>query len=256
MVFKKLKASLGSGVSVDTVLTSPNVAPGGVLGGEVRFTGGTVDYDVEGITLNLVARVEVESGDEEYNADVTFHKFEAAGRFQLAKGARHAVPFHFSVPWETPVTVMSGQLLPRMSVRVQTELSLARALDKDDSDPIHVHPLPAQQRLFDALSRLGFPFRGADLEKGRVHGSSLPFYQELEFGPAAQYASAMKELEVTFIGGPTSMDVLLEIDKRGGFLTAGSDAYNRFTVDYATAEQHDWESWLHQRLAALTQRRF
>ena len=37
-------------------------------------------------------------------------------------------------------------------------------------DPIQVNPLPAQARLLDAFSRLGFQFKGADLERGTLHG--------------------------------------------------------------------------------------
>jgi sporulation-control protein len=256
MVFKRLKASLGSGVSVDTVLTNPNVVPGGELSGEVRFTGGSVDYDVDGIILTLVALVEVESGDNEYKSHQEFFRAPVAGRFQLREGASHAVPFQLTVPWETPITAVYGQQLRGMSLHLRTELELAGALDKDDSDAIHVHALPAQQRILDALGRLGFRFHGADLERGRVYGSSMPFYQEIEFYPGPQYSRAMKELELTFIAGPTSMDVLIELDKRGGFLSAGGDAYNRFTVDYASVDQQDWEGWLNQRLAAITSRRF
>lgn len=256
MVFKRLKASLGSGVSVDTVLANPNVVPGGELTGEVRFTGGSVDYDVEGITLTLVALVEIESGDSEYRSNEPFHRVPVAGRFRLAAGATHAVPFRFNVPWETPITAVNGQHLHGMSLHVRTELELAGALDKDDSDPIHVHALPAQQRILDAFGRLGFRFHGADLEKGRIPGSSMPFYQEVEFYPGGQYVSAMKELELTFIAGPTSLDVIMELDKRGGFLSAGGDAYNRFRVDYASVDQQDWEGWLQQRLSALTARRW
>jgi sporulation-control protein len=256
MVFKRLKASLGSGVSVDTVLTNPNVLPGGELAGEVRFTGGSVDYAVEGITLTLVALVEVESGDSEYRSNEPFFRAPVAGRFQLAAGASHAVPFRFNVPWETPITALYGQHLHGMSLHVRTELELAGALDKDDSDPFHVHPLPAQQRILDAFGRLGFRFHGADLEKGGIPGSSMPFYQEIEFYPGGQYTHAIKELELTFIAGPTSLDVIMELDKRGGFLTAGGDAYNRFRVDYAAVDQEDWEGWLQQRLSALTSRRW
>ena len=243
-------------MSVDTVLDNPNVAPGGELSGQVRFTGGGVDYDVEGITLTLVALVEVESGDSEYKSYEPFFRTPAASRFQLPAGAAHAVPFRLNVPWETPITAVYGQNLHGMSLHLRTELELAGALDKDDSDPIHVHALPAQQRILDAFGRLGFRFHGADLERGRIHGSSMPFYQEIEFYPGGQYTGAMKELELTFIAGPTSLDVIMELDKRGGFLSAGGDAFNRFRVDYASVDQQDWEGWLQQRLSALTSRRW
>jgi sporulation-control protein len=254
VVFSRLKASLGGGVTVDTVLSSPHVTPGSMLGGEIRFTGGKVDYEVEGITLGLGALVEIEQGDSEGHRWIEFLKAPAAGRFQLPAGAAHAIPFQLEVPWETPISAVFGQPLRGMSVGLRTELELAKAMDKSDSDPIEVHALPAQQGFLEGLSRLGFGFRKADLELGRLHGSTMPFYQEIEFVPGGQYSRFMRELEVTFIAGPASMDVLLEFDKRGGFLTAGGDAYNRFTVRHDEAAQIDWTSWLDQRFAALSRR--
>jgi sporulation-control protein len=243
-------------VSVDTVLDSPNTTPGGELTGQVRFTGGSVDYEVEGITLTLVALVEVETDDSEYKSHEEFYRAPATGRFRLESGSTHSVPFRLAVPWETPITTVYGQALHGMSLHLRTELELAGALDKDDSDPFHVHALPAQQRILDAFGRLGFRFHGADLERGRIHGSALPFYQEIEFYPGGQYTGAMKELELTFIAGSTSLEVIMELDKRGGFLSAGGDAFNRFRVEYATLDEQDWEGWLHQRLSALTSRRW
>jgi sporulation-control protein len=255
MVFKRLKASLGSGVKVDTVLANPNTTPGGELTGEVRFTGGSVDYDVEGITLTLVALVEVESGDSEYKSNQEFHRAPVAGRFRLAQGAQHAVPFRLAVPWETPITAVYGQHLRGMSLHLRTELELAGAMDKDDSDAFHVHALPAQQRILDALGRLGFRFHGADLERGRIHGSHLPFYQEIEFYPSPQYAHAMKELELTFIAGPTSLDVIMEIDKRR-FPHRRRRRLQPFPCRLRHCRAGGLGGRLHQRLSALTQRRW
>ncbi|EXG79490.1 sporulation protein [Cryptosporangium arvum] len=259
-MFKKLSAMFGGGASVDTVLASPHTRPGDVLRGEVRISGGNVEMVVDRVELELVAKVEVEGesagGDDyEYNTMLPFQRLHLGHRFSLQPGARHAVPFELAVPWETPVTTVNGQPLHGMRLGVRTELELAGSLDKGDMDPIQVNPLPAQARLLDAFSRLGFQFKGADLERGTLYGSRLPFYQEIEYYPAHQYAGTINELEVTFISGPQSMDVLLELDKRGGFLTSGSDAYNRFTVQYAGAEQLNWEQWLHEHLQILTQRR-
>jgi sporulation-control protein len=251
VVFKKLRASLGSGVSVDTVLSNPNCVPGGVLAGEVRFGGGKVDYEVESITLALAAKVEVDTDDGEYNTWMEFSRTQVTGRFTLQEGASHAVPFQFPVPWETPVTSVFGQQLRGMSVGLTTELELKGALDKGDSDPVQVHAMPTQQALLDGLLRLGFQFKGADLEKGTLQGSRLPFYQEIEFHAGPAYSRRMSQLEVTFIAGGSSMDVLLEMDKRGGFLTASRDAHNRFTVPYSEADRVDWASWLDQRFASL-----
>jgi sporulation-control protein len=258
-MFKKLSGLFGGGASVDTVLATPHTQPGGVLRGEVRINGGTVEMVVDRVELELVAKVEAEgemNGDDyEYNTNVAFQRLHLGHRFSLQPGARHAVPFELAVPWETPITSVSGHPLHGMQLGVRTELELAGSTDKGDLDHVEVNPLPAQARLLDAFSRLGFGFKGADLERGTLYGSRLPFFQEIEFYPAHQYAGAINELEVTFISGPQSMDVLLELDKRGGFLTSGSDAYNRFTVQYAGAEQLNWEQWLHEHLQILTQRR-
>jgi sporulation-control protein len=51
------------------------------------------------------------------------------------------------------------------------------------------------------------------------------------------------------------MDVILEVDKRGGFLTEGHDQIVRFNVQFAQAEQFDWEGAINGTLAQIGQRR-
>jgi len=253
VVFKKMLAALGvGGPSVETVLTNPNTRPGGYLEGQIHIMGGDHAVDIEYVALGLVTRVEVESGDSEYDTTVEFHRQRATGSFQLPPGARHSVPFRFDVPFETPVTEVYGQHLHGMTMGLRTELEVARAVDKGDLDAVAVHPLPAQERILDGLVRLGFRFTRADLERGHVHGvhQTLPFYQEIEFYPPPQYVRAINQLELTFIATPQQLQVVLEIDKRGGVFTEGRDAFGRFTVDYASAEQTDWagqlDGWLRQ----------
>ncbi len=100
MAFKKLLASLGAGgASVETVLTEVNVVPGGVVQGEVRIQGGSVNQAIEGLSVGLQAKVEVESGDQEYKQDIEFTKVQLGGAFELQAGAVHAVPFGLEIPW-------------------------------------------------------------------------------------------------------------------------------------------------------------
>ncbi|RIV40853.1 sporulation protein [Micromonospora radicis] len=255
MVFKRIRQAMGvGGPSVATVLVDPNCLPGGRLEGTVMVTGGEHPVDVSYLALGLSTRVEVASGENGYATDEQFHRQRVTGPFRLEPGQRYDVPFRFDVPWETPVTVLYGQHLPGMSVGLRTQLAVARALDQGDLDPVAVHPLPAQQRLLDALLRLGFRFARADVERGHLYGvhQTLPFYQEIEFYPAAQYAGAMNQLEVTFVAGAGQLQVVLELDRRGGLLTAGRDAFGRFAVEYATVDQTDWaarlDDWLRQSL--------
>ena len=161
------------------------------------------------------------------------------------------------MPWETPLTDLYGQHLHGMTMGLRTELEVARAVAKGDLDPVAVHPLPAQERLLEALLRLGFRFARADVERGHLYGvhQSLPFYQEIEFYPAPQYARAMNQLEVTFVTNPQQVQVVLELDKRGGLFTEGHDAFGRFTVDHATADRTDWAAQLDAWLRQSVQRR-
>ena len=258
MVFKKMMQAMGvGGPSVETVLANSNTRPGTYLEGQIHVVGGDHNVDIEYVALGLVTKVEVESGDSEYNTTQEFHRQRVTGSFQLPKGARHSIPFRFDVPFETPITEVYGQHLHGMTMGLRTELEVARAVDKGDLDAVAVHPLPAQERILDALARLGFRFQRADVEQGRIRGvqQTLPFYQEIEFYPAPQYASAIKQLELTFVATPQQLQVVLEIDKRGGVFTEGHDAFGRFTVDYATVDQVDWAGQLDGWLRQSAQRR-
>jgi sporulation-control protein len=255
---KRLLASMGAGgASVETVLQSPSVHPGGSVQGRVHVTGGQVEQEIEGVFVTLVARVEVESGDSEHSTNMEFQRKSLTGRFVLQPGAPVNADFTMEVPWETPVTVIGGHPLRGMMIGVGTDVEIARAVDKGDLDPIAVHPLPVQDRLLAALSNLGFRLQRADLERGHIPGTAqrLPFFQEIEFWPAPQYSSGMNQLEVTFIAGPSAVEVVLEVDRRGGLLTEGRDVFNRFSMPYVGFEQVDWEGQLHDLLAQMSRRR-
>ncbi|TDC75631.1 sporulation protein [Micromonospora sp. KC606] len=255
MVFKRLMQAMGvGGPSVETVLLNPHCRPGGQLEGRIRVAGGDHGVDISHVALGLVTRVEVESADSEYRTDQQFGRSQASGPFRLEAGQRYDIPFRLDVPWETPLTDLYGRRLPGMTMGLRTELEVARAVDSGDLDAVSVHPLPAQERLLEALLRLGFRFARADVERGHIYGvrQSLPFYQEIEFVPAPRYVGAISQLELTFVTGPARTEVVLEIDKRGGLLTEGRDAFGRFTVDHATLDTVDWpaqlDAWLRQSL--------
>lgn len=250
--------ALGIGApSVDTVLSNPDVYPGAVLAGQVNLVGGSHDVQLDQVTVSLVTRVEVEAGGEDHNAVAEFLRVGVAGGLHLAEGQQLSLPFQFAVPWETPVTAVYGQRLHGMTMGLRTEVAIPGAIDRGDLDPVHVHPLPLQHRVLEAFARLGFGFKGADLEHGRLHGvpQTLPFYQEIEYYAAPQYANGIREVELTFIASEYGVDVILEFDKRGGLFTAGHDSYGRYRVSHADADRVDWttqvDAWVRE---ALTQR--
>ncbi|MGS2618316.1 sporulation protein [Micromonospora sp. LZ34] len=253
MVFKKMLSALGvGGPSVDTVLTNPNTRPGLTLEGQVNLLGGDAPANIEQVVIGLVTRVEIEGGDTEYAGIMEFHRMAVSGPLQLAPKQQLAIPFQLPVPWETPITDVYGQRLRGMTMGLRTELAVARAVDKSDLDQVNVHPLPVHERILEAFQRLGFRFKHADLERGRIHGvqQTLPFYQEIEFFAAPQYAQTVAEVELTFVTSRDGVDVILECDKRGGFLSAGHDAFGRYRVPHSDADRVDWaqvvDGWLRE----------
>ncbi|MFH8449625.1 sporulation protein [Streptomyces fungicidicus] len=257
MAFKKLLASLGAGgASVETVLHEVNVVPGGVVQGEVRIQGGSVNQQIEGLSVGLQAKVEVESGDQEYKQDIEFTKSSLGGAFELQAGAVHAVQFGLEIPWETPITMIDGQSLRGMNIGVSTELAIARAVDSSDLDPVNVHPLPAQKAILDAFIQLGFRFKSADMERGQIRGTRqrLPFYQEIEFFPPQQYRG-LHQVELSFVADDQAMDVVLEMDKKPGLFSEGSDTFRSFKVGLNDYQGTDWAAYLNQWLSEVGSRR-
>nr|BFE68678.1 hypothetical protein GCM10020092_019790 [Actinoplanes digitatis] len=224
----------------------------------MHVIGGDHSVDIEYVALGLMTRVEVESGDSEYNTDQEFHRQRLTGSFKLDAGARHDVPFRFDVPWETP---------HHRGVR-------AAPARHDDG--------PAYRARGGPGGRQERPGRGGRSPAARhrsgswtlscawASGSAAPMWsgagctacsrrcrstRRSSSIRSAQYASGINQLEVTFIPTPHNLQVVLEIDKRGGLFTEGHDAFGRFDVDYHTVDQTDWTAQLNGWLQQSAQRR-
>ncbi|MEV7010266.1 sporulation protein [Streptosporangium sp. NPDC051022] len=256
MIFKRMLGAFGvGGPSVDTVLATPRVQPGGVLRGEVRIKGGDFDADIEHVALGLVTRAEVEHGGGEHAGLVEFHHAAVSGPFRLRSGEDRVIPFQIPVPWEAPVTEVAGQRLHGMAMGVRTELAIAAAVDKGDMDPVEIEPLASQEAVLRAFSQLGFHFKGADLETGHIRGvhQQLPFYQEIEFYPPPAYSGRINEVELTFIANPGGLDIILEADKRSGGYSSGGDVYGHWQTDHHEALRRDWAAEINGWLSGLAQ---
>ncbi|MGW5278124.1 sporulation protein [Streptomyces collinus] len=257
MVFKRLLGAIGvGGPSVDTVLDGGAVRPGAPLSGRVLLRGGGSAVEIEHVGLELIARVEAEHEEGESEGTAVFERFTAGGGFRLGEQEERELRFGVPLPWETPVTELYGQPLG-IVLGVRTEVAVAGARDKGDLDPLAVRPLPVQEAVLEALGALGFGFRSADLELGRIGGTGqrLPFYQEIELTPAPRYAHAVNEIELTFLASPAGVEVVLEADKRGGPFSSGHDALTRFTVRHEDAAVLDWNSEVDGWIRRLTEHR-
>lgn len=256
-MFKRMLSAFGvGGPSVDTVLDTPHVVPGGTAAGQVRIQGGTADVTIGQVVLSLVTRVEVEHDDHEFRGTAEFDRFVVAEDVRVSAGQQLSLPFQLFLPWETPLTAVGAAPLRGMTVGVRTELVIAAAPDKGDLDPLAVQPLPSQARVLDAFGQLGFTFRSADVEAGRLHGvpQQLGFYQEIEFFPPAGLASQVKEVELTFVTTPHELYVVLEADRRGGAFSSGGDTFGHFAMPHEEAARADWAGIIGQWLAQVTHR--
>lgn len=256
MGFKRLLSVFGVGApSIDTVLVTPHTYPGAALEGHVELTGGDVDAHIDEIVVALVASVEFDTEEGEETSAAEFARIPLTGPFDLSAGDRRSIPFRYPVPWQAPITDAGGGPLPNAGLGLRTEVVIDRAPDKGDLDPVQVHPLPAQDRILEAFSRLGFGLKHTDIEAGHLAGTrqEFPLYQEIEFGAAERYAHEISEVEVSFVADPQGMDVIVEFDKRGGLFTQGGDLYGRFHVDHGDADRVDWaaqvEAWVEEALS-------
>lgn len=260
MVFRKV---LALGVEVDTVLADPDVVPGGELAGEVRLTGGPVDHDVQGITLAVLLR----SGGK--SAEVV--RVPVADPFVLPANAAYPVPFRLTLPADLPLTVVGKRQLD-VAVHLQTELALAGAVDKSDSDPLTVRAAPIQSRIVDALFALGFRCIGTAVDDRA---------QVLGFEPWRRRMRYAVNVDLMFVPGPVSTDVIMRAHKAtaasdftlgdvvGDLLTTQIDLFTgpsgassgvavvaglpiRSTVEHAWLDEElDWEEWIEERIAVL-----
>jgi sporulation-control protein len=261
-MFQKVMASFGQGgATVDARILDRNVRPGGTLHGEVLLAGGQVDQEVESLAVTLLARVEQESinGEGPKVVDLPFQDVQLVGKELVRAGAQIKVPFEVTMPWETPVTTVFGKFLTGMAVGLQTNLNLSRTMvDPQDVDAIPIEPVPAQHRILDAMSRLGFQFRAANLSKERMDGADqqLPFFQEINFTPPQSFANVFNEVAVTFLARPRDVQVVLDVNKRvrvlkgGGLGGRGRSMLGMFVVEYAALGRTPWEQqiegWLRE----------
>lgn len=247
MAFKKMLQKFGvGGPSVDTVLADPRCRPGAPLSGEVRLRGGEADAEIEHIALSLVTRAQGHGGVTQQE----FHRVVVSGATRLAAKEERAIPFTIPLPWGAPLTEVSGQPLPGVELGLRTELSIAKAVDKGDLDPVYVAPTESQDAVLAAVGELGFMFKSSVVEVGQVYGvrQELPFHQELDFFPPARYGGRVEEVELTMIAAADGLTVLVEVDKRSPM--AGPGGTGRFEVGHEEALETDWVArigeWLDQ----------
>lgn len=223
---KRILARIGIGAAtVDTVLPTTQLTQGDSVDAEVRLHGGSTEQDVDAIYFALETRYR----DEEGYRTTTLSRKRVTDPFTLDAEEERTIDVTFEVPRETPVT------MGKTEVWLDTGLDIEGALDPDDRDHVEVQPGPHLDALFDALDDLGFGFYTSSCEATGGLFSSR-FAQEFEFRPrSGPFAGSFDELEVVATPAEEGLDVLMEVDRRGGLLSEMTDMderYERFSVTH------------------------
>ncbi|MCK2244213.1 MULTISPECIES: sporulation protein [unclassified Crossiella] len=224
------------GPSVTTVLDSPHAMPGQPVRGQVRVHGGSAAGEISQVLLSLVTEAESESGP---GGGAEYARLVLRDGLRMSAGELAILPFQLPVPWEMPITAVSGAPLPRTAAAIRTELVGPGSCDLDW---VQVNPLPAQQRVLDALRQLGFSFRGTGVEAGRVPDlpQELGCYQTLAFAPPTQFTDRIDEVELIFVASQSELCVLLTANRLGGVFPHGDNAFGHFRMSHLDARVNDW----------------
>lgn len=233
MALKSFLRAFGvGGPTIDAVLDTDRVQPGGPLSGTLHIRGGDPSQVAQKATLELVARVEKKMGDEEYQADEVIAGVSIPGPIQL--GRDYSFPFRMDLPPHTPVTTLGG----RNMVWLRSGLDVPWAMDPSDKDALQVYPNPAQTSVLQAMESLGFRLYKVDID-ARSSWFGRKWVQEFEFRPGGHGRSRYDEVELVFEGQHGhQVDLMLQLDRSargfGGFLMeiSGTDeSWHRVTVD-------------------------
>lgn len=222
-MFKSLFKKLGFGnVSVDARLRGA-VQQGGVLQGDVFITGADDAATIDELYLRVVCEYTRESDDYSSTERATLAEHKLFNRFTIGAKEQRSVPFQIQLPFETPVTTMGYN-----KVYLQTVAETSAIFDPDDTDYLEVHPHPFTSQVLQAIERVGFSLFKVDTEYAPRFGGRFPFVQEFEFKPTGAFYGRLDELEAYIRPNQGGVEIVFQIDKRGGM----------FSEYFGTDERH------------------
>jgi len=238
MVFKSFMRVLGvGGPTIDAVLDTDKVTPGGIVTGTLHVRGGEQGRTATRAVIDVVARVKRKHGDDEYDSDESIAGHEIMGPIPL--GGESSSPFRIELPAHTPVTSLGG----RNFVWVRSNLDIPMQIDPADTDKLDVYPTQAQINVLEAMNQLGFHLHKVDIDP-RSSWFGRSWVQEFEFRPSGHHRTRFDEVELVFeqLHG-SHVELLMQLDRRargiGGFLaemTGTDESWVRVALDAASPQ--------------------
>ncbi|MEB3752004.1 sporulation protein [Geobacillus sp. FSL W8-0032] len=210
-MFKKLLSSIGIGsATVDTKLAKAQYAQGETVEGVVEIRGGSVEQHIDKIDLALVTTYIREVDDHKFEEKAVLARHKVSDSLTIGPNETKTIPFRFTLPYDTPVTLGSSK------VWLQTGLDIQMALDPQDRDYLTIEPHPLVTAFLEAARQLGFRLHHVQCEQAPRHWQPrLPFVQEFEFRPASgAFRGRLDELEAIFFVSEHGVETILEIDRK------------------------------------------
>lgn len=234
-VFDKVMASaFGVGATkIDTVVHSRNLMPGGNIQGVCKIYGGKVEQYINKIAINVFTSYSKESGDSVISESECIQTHYLKVEKTINPKEIHEVEFNFILDRRVPVTMHKSK------VWLSTRLDIESGIDSSDRDYLNIGYNNYMKNTIDAIMGLGFSIREIENEYCRAKLNGLKFVQEFEFVPTRGYFKGrLDELELVFVPGNQSVDMLLQVDRKVRGFTSflsesmGLDETNlRFTIE-------------------------
>lgn len=224
-MLKKFLSSVGIGSArVDTKLLKTEFEPGEEIEGTVEIQGGSTEQSVDEIYLTVLSTYTRESNDKKYEDTVELFKHKLLDPFVISPNETKNVSFRFELPYDVPVT--KG----KTKVWIQTGLDIKKAIDPKDRDYIQILPHPLVHEFLQSAESLGLRIHKVDCEEvPRFLRQKTPFVQEFEFKAASgKFRGRLDELEAIFFVTENEVEVILQVDRRGGFLFEALELDEKF----------------------------
>ncbi|EIT83697.1 SpoOM family protein [Fictibacillus macauensis ZFHKF-1] len=253
-ILNKMLASVGIGAAkVDTLLEKEQYMPGEMIAGKVMIYGGKVAQPIEGISLFLMCNYIREVDDHKHHVKAVLAEFEVAGSHTIASEETKEIAFSFRLPYNLPYSIGQTQIW------LQTGATIKNALDPQDKDYLAIHPDRPIQNVMEAIEGLQFSLRKATCqERKHPRRYPLPFQQEFEYIPTGgMYLNRLDELEVIFQYNGQSLDLMLQIDRKGfgfsGMIADSLDLDETYVSIHFTAEELHNSSLVATKIANVLQ---
>lgn len=201
-MFKKFLSQIGIGnASINLHLDRDVVAMGERIDGKLVVEGGSVEQEINGITVYLQLKSSYVRDDATQHVKLNVSSVNASGPFRIGAGERKELPFSMDIPNYIPFSSVNTKYF------FSTNLDIDSGVDSSDVDYVTVLPSGLMKNFIEGFHLLGCHVR-AEGFTGRT--------QLLDFRTTSWLAGKLDELVFHFDPAQSHSVISghFEIDKR------------------------------------------